>query len=67
MFDAGGGCVLALQLESVFSERAKEKQIQSGGAVIQKSEQPPIVAKKESLSIVDNDLQKHNTQQEIAK
>ena len=45
--------VLALELESVFSERAKEKQIQSGGAVIQKSEQPPIVAIKEVAKIAN--------------
>ena len=44
---------LALELESVFSERAKEKQIQSGGAVIQKSEQPPIVAIKEVAKIAN--------------
>lgn len=43
--------VLALQLEDVFKAKAKEKQVQSGGAVILKSEQPPIVAIKEVAKI----------------
>jgi N6-adenosine-specific RNA methylase IME4 len=45
--------VLALELESVFSERAKQKQINSGGAVIQKSEEPPIVTIKEVAKVAN--------------
>jgi len=39
--------VLALQLEDVFKERAKEKQKESGGAVPQISAKPPIETRKE--------------------
>ncbi len=34
--------VLALQLEDIFRGKAKEKQKESGGAVVQKSAEPPI-------------------------
>jgi hypothetical protein len=51
MFDAGGGCVLALQLEDVFSARAKESKIEKvshyrqTGEVVQISEQPAMERK----------------------
>lgn len=38
---------LALQLESFYKEKAKEKQIESGGAVPQKSAKPPIETRQE--------------------
>jgi len=45
--------LLALELEQVFKQRAKEKQKESGGAVIQKSEEPPIVAIKEVAKVAN--------------
>ena len=39
--------VLALELEDVFSKKAKEKQKESGGAVPQISAKPPIETRKE--------------------
>ena len=45
--------VLALQLEQVFKDKAKDKQKESGGAVIQKSEEPPIVAIKEVAKVAN--------------
>jgi len=39
--------VLALELEEVFSKKAKEKQKEGGGAVPQKSAKPPIETRKE--------------------
>ena len=45
MFNAGGGCVLALQLEDVFKAKAKENQVLSGGdkkTVCQISDKPII-------------------------
>ena len=43
--------VLALELESVFSERAKEKQKKAGGAVPLKSAEAPIETRKELAKI----------------
>jgi len=45
--------VLALELESVFSEKAKEKQKESGGAVPQISAEPPIETRKELAKIAN--------------
>ena len=45
--------VLALELESVFSERAKEKQKESGGAVPQISAKPPIETRKELAKVAN--------------
>lgn len=44
---------LALKLEDVFKAKAKEKQKQSGGSVIQKSEEPPIVTIKEVAKVAN--------------
>lgn len=46
--------VLALEIESVYSERAKEKQREAGGAVCQMSDKPPIDTKKELAKVVRN-------------
>jgi N6-adenosine-specific RNA methylase IME4 len=45
--------VLALQLESVFREKAKEKQKESGGAVPQISAEPPIETRKELAKVAN--------------
>ena len=39
--------VLALKLEDIFKKKAKEKQKESGGAVVQKSAEPPIETRQE--------------------
>lgn len=45
--------VLALELESVFSERAKEKQKEAGGAVRQISDKPVVDTKKEVAKVAN--------------
>ena len=45
--------VLALELESVFSDRAKEKQQEAGGAVRQKSDKAVIDTKKELAKVAN--------------
>jgi N6-adenosine-specific RNA methylase IME4 len=45
--------VLALQLESVFSAKAKEKKKEAGGAVRQKSDKPEIDTKKELAKVAN--------------
>jgi DNA modification methylase len=45
--------VLALRLKDVFSERAKEKQKESGGAVPQISAKPPIETRKEVAKVAN--------------
>jgi N6-adenosine-specific RNA methylase IME4 len=45
--------VLALQLEEVFREKAKEKQKESGGAVKQISAEPPIETRKELAKVAN--------------
>lgn len=45
--------VLALQLEEVFKEKGKEKQIEAGGAVRQKSDKAVIDTKKELANIAN--------------
>ena len=59
MFNAGGGCVLALQLEDVFKAKAKENQVLSGGdkkTVCQISDKPIIekVDTKKELAKIAN-------------
>jgi len=57
MFDAGGGCVLALQLEDVFSAKAKENLSKAGS-----SNSP-----KEGCLMSDKVPQTVDTKKELAK
>jgi N6-adenosine-specific RNA methylase IME4 len=43
--------ILALELESLFKHKAKQKQIESGGAVPQKSAKPPIETRQEIAKV----------------
>lgn len=45
--------VLALRLEDLFREKAKEKQRASGGAVVQKSAEPPIETRQELAKVAN--------------
>ncbi len=43
--------LLALRLKPIIAEKAKEKQVESGGAVPQKSDKPPIETNKEIAKV----------------
>lgn len=45
--------ILALALEDLFKQKAKEKQKESGGAVPQKSAEPPIETRKEVAKVAN--------------
>jgi hypothetical protein len=45
--------LLALKLKPVIAAKAKEKQIASGGAVVQKSDEPPIRTNKEIAKLAN--------------